>query len=132
MHRHEGVRSSPRCHSIGIAEFNINIPAWPASHAVCRRDIGLFQATHRYIQKALLHSNCPSVYRLSVFHVCGTLSTQRKSTGTVTIFSTLLSYKVTKCRQRTHKGGIIELGQVQVFVFSLHYILKLPICVSFP
>lgn len=89
---------------------------------VCRGRMGSVQATHRYIKKALLHSDCPSVYRLSVFHVCGTLSTQRKRTGTVTICSTLLSYKVTKCRQNAEKGdywisaNVYCLGQK---VFSL-------------
>lgn len=102
-----GVRSSPPCHTIGTAAFHISI-------AVCATGLScLFVGAkcvgfrlHTDIQKkALLHSDCPSVYRLSVFHVCGTLSTQRKGTGTVTVFSTLLSYKVTESQTENAEKG---------------------------
>lgn len=117
--RHEGIGSSPPCHTTGIAAFDINI-------TVCAGLLCLFveekwvQAAHRYIKKAPLHSDCPSVYRLSVFHVCDTLSYQRR-TGTVTVSSTLLSYKVTKCPQRMQQIEIIELV---LFVLCIHLSLK--------
>lgn len=115
----EGIGSSPPCHTTGIAAFDINI-------TVCAGLLCLFveekwvQAAHRYIKKAPLHSDCPSVYRLSVFHVCDTLSYQRR-TGTVTVSSTLLSYKVTKCPRRMQQIEIIELV---LFVLCIHLSLK--------
>lgn len=91
--------------------------ARPAHQAVHRAGIGLFRL-RGYNQKALLHADCPSVRRLSVFNVCGE-EKKKKSTGTVTFFPSSLSYKVTK----SYKRGIIELGDIKLFVFYLNFTL---------